>query len=155
MAILEINGQEYEAKGSFAFARKADDLLGTIAEKSKTGKQEGGLNNLLGELIDGAKDLDALMHFWQCALAHEKKIKLTDIESALEKRIEEEGTLELIKEAYAVIDESGFFKRAVEKFWSNVDIMSKIESDDEKENQQYQLAIEMMTKAKAELTSTK
>lgn len=154
MAILEIKGEQYEGKGSFAFARKADELLGTIPEKSKTGKKEGGLNNLLTELLDGSRDLEALVHFWECALAHDKKVKATDIEAALEQRIEDEGTFELIKEAYDVIDNSGFFKRAVEKFWSNVDLMSKIESDDPKEQQQHQLAIEMMTKAKAEITGS-
>lgn len=42
MAILEIKDQQFEAKGSFAFARKADELLGEILKNLKQAKKRAG-----------------------------------------------------------------------------------------------------------------
>lgn len=150
MAFLTIKGKEYEAKCNFLFERTANRLFGK--EDAKTGKKEGGFEEIYTGLIEESNE--AIVQFWECALAGERDKKLTKeaIEDAIMERIEEEGdTRPIIREILDTIDESGFFKRPVEKFWKNVDLMKEIGSKDEMEAKQLELAYKRLKEGYKEI----
>lgn len=126
-AFLTIKEQELEAKGTFAFARRAK-------QEYKTGDTDAFADIFMG-LIQN--DEEALVKFWDCGTAYipNRKFKREDIEAAIMKRIEEEGdTLNLFKEAMSVLDASAFFKRKAAKLKDGLTILnSKGTTKEEKE----------------------
>lgn len=150
MATLEINGTEQEAKFNFMFSKKAKEKY---AEADKDGNPGDGFHSVYMGLLEMKPE--SLVAFWDCALASLKgkdKPKVEDIEAAIEARIEEdEDTLDMFKEAYRAIDESGFFKQQSKKLWSNLAMLqNKGKTDEEKEENQemYQYMVksrEMLT----------
>lgn len=112
---LEIKGKDIEAKGSFAFSRKAKEFDGKDEEGNKT----EGLNKIYNGLLQ--RKTESIIDFWECAAAKDKSIKRQHIEDAIEAIIEEqEDTLPLLQGALDVLDNSGFFKQQIANFWLNV-----------------------------------
>ena len=150
MAQLLIGDLTHTAKFTFAFKNKADKEFN---ELDSHGNRPGGFNQIYQGLLQF--DLDALRAFWMCGLAHlAKQPSKSDIEAALEKRIEEDGDVEpLFQEAFREIDESGFFKKAAKSYWENLELFDKIASEEEKE--QATMGIEMMKSARNELLGSK
>ncbi|WGT40147.1 tail assembly chaperone [Lysinibacillus sp. 1 U-2021] len=147
MATLTIAGTQQEAKFGFAFKNLADK---NYNQKDDKGNEVGGFNGIYTGLLQ--YDIDALKAFWDCGLAHlKKRPSITDIEEALEARIEEDGdTDQLFKEAFREIDASGFFKKSVTTFWKNLELfkgMARTEAE-KKENAQ---GVQMLLDAKTEL----
>lgn len=121
MAFLTVKGIEREAKCNFKFDRTADEKYN---EQDKDGNKMGGFMSLYMNLLQF--DTKALSAFWHCALSHLGKDvpNQEDIEEALMARIEEEGDTEgMIKEAFEVIDNSGFFKKQAKNFWKDLELM--------------------------------
>lgn len=121
MAMLTIKGIDREAKCNFKFDRVAEEKYN---EKDKEGNSMGGFMSLYMNLLQF--DTKALSAFWHCALAHLGKDlpSQEDIEEAIMARIDEEGDTEgLIKEAFGVIDNSGFFKKQAKNFWKDLELM--------------------------------
>lgn len=121
MAFLEVKGTEYEAKCNFKFDRLADERY---SDKDKDGNKMGGFMTLYMNLLQN--DPKSLSAFWDCALAYLGKGKPNqeDIEDALMEKIDEEGDTEgLIKEAFEVIDNAGFFKKQAKNFWKDLEFM--------------------------------
>lgn len=150
MAILTINGKDYEAKCTFKFERLADEKYN---EKDKDGNSIGGFMNLYMNLLEYNNKY--LLAFWDCGLAHlgKDKPKLEDIEAAIEERIEQDGdTEQLFKEAFKAVDQSGFFKKQAKKFWKDFELMKDFGKDEE-EKKQSKMAYDKMVKAKKELLS--
>ncbi|MGE7922378.1 tail assembly chaperone [Viridibacillus arvi] len=151
MTTLTIKGQEYEGKCTFKFDRVSDEKYNSQDEK---GNDVGGFSTIYMGLLQ--YDIKALSQFWDCALSHlssKAKPSLTEIEGALEKRIEEdeEALEELFKEAFKAIDQSGFFKLTVKSFWKNLNMAEGMGKDDE-EKEQSKNFVEMMKEAREELT---
>ncbi len=118
MAFLTINGKELEAKCNFRFERLADKKY---SEQDKEGNDIGGFHALYSNLLQFSNK--HLLAFWDCALDYlvKDKPKTEEIEAAIESRIEEDGdTEQLFKEAFEVIDESGFFKKQARNYWKNI-----------------------------------
>ncbi|WP_397537875.1 tail assembly chaperone [Rummeliibacillus pycnus] len=149
MATLTISKKDYEAKPSFAFLKHADKQYGTFNEQ--TGKLENGLINILTGLVGG--DVTFLPAFWDSALAHLAKGKpsLSEIETALEERIDQdEDTEPLLKEAYKVIQSSGFFKKQVREYWEAFEQAKDFGKTDE-EKAENKMMYDRMMKSKAEI----
>lgn len=132
MAILEINGKEYEAKCNFRFDRYADKKYGELDEN---GKMQGGFQQIYMQLLQYSNA--HLVAFWDCALEYLGKSKpsTADIEEALMERFEADvDTLPAFKEAFEEVDQSAFFKRPAQSFWKNIDLMKITgKNDEEKE----------------------
>lgn len=147
MAVLSINNKQLDAKGSFAFDRLAEKKYNGADEK---GNKLGGFMNIYLGLI--AKDTQRLSAFWDCALEHHKENKpsVEDIEDALEKRMDSEGLEPLFKEAFAVIDEAGFYATKRNEFWNGLEKLKTAgkTADEKKTNLQM---YETMTEARAAL----
>ncbi|MCK1976074.1 tail assembly chaperone [Jeotgalicoccus huakuii] len=112
---LEIKGKDIEAKGNFAFARKAKEF----DDKDEDGNKREGLTKIYNGLL--SRKTDSIIDFWECAAAKDKSIKREHIENAVEAIIEEEeDTLPLLQGALDVLDNSGFFKQEIKNFWLNV-----------------------------------
>jgi hypothetical protein len=121
MAILTINGTDHEAKCNFKFDRLAEERYN---EADKDGNKMGGFMSIYMNLLQF--DPTALSAFWDCALSHLGKGKpgQEDIENALMEQIDKEGDTEgLIKEAFGVIDNSGFFKKQAKNFWKDLEML--------------------------------
>lgn len=112
---LEIKGKDVEAKGNFAFARKAKEFDGKDEEGNKT----EGLNKIYNGLLQ--RKTESIIDFWECASAKEKSIQRKHIEDAIEEIIErEDDTIGLLQGAIDTLDNSGFFKQEIANFWLNV-----------------------------------
>lgn len=121
MAILNIDGVDFEAKCNFKFDRLADERYN---EADKDGNKMGGFMSIYMNLLQF--DANSLSAFWDCALSHLGKGKPSQeqIEAVLMEKIDEEGDTEgLIKEAFGVIDNSGFFKKQAKNFWKDLEFM--------------------------------
>lgn len=148
--VLNVKGKEYEAKCNFLFERTADTKYGTL--NKQTNKKEGGFEAIYTGLIEESNE--AIVQFFDCALAsyRDKSLTIEAIEDAIIERIEEDGdTRPLIREILNAVDESGFFKRVVQKFWKNVELMKKIGSKDKEEKEQMELAYSRMKEMYQEL----
>ncbi|MFP7199680.1 tail assembly chaperone [Lysinibacillus halotolerans] len=148
MVTLMIGGKEYVGKCNFMFDRTADEKYGNVDETS--GKKVDGFSNIYTGLLN--LDPNALLKFWDCALAymHKEKPKLEDIEKALDERIEEdEDVLPAIQEAFNTIDESGFFKRQAKNFWKNIELMKEVGFKDKEEEKTFNASHRLMTEMKA------
>lgn len=151
MAILKIDGKEYEAKCNFAFDRYAEEKYN---EADAKGNKTGGFMNIYMNLLNYSNS--HLVAFWDCGFAHLKgkeKPSVESIESALEAHIEEEGDTEgLFKQAFQAIDESGFYKRQAKNFWKNVEQMKEMGDTPEKKAANVK-AYNQMVETKAHLSA--
>lgn len=147
MATLEINGKQHEAKCSFAFDRVAKDKYKSFDESGQ--EIEGFMSVFLGLL---SFDSQSLLSFWDCALAHEeKRPSISEIEKALDARIESIGeTDSLFKEAFKAVDDSGFYKKTVKKFWDGLESVKTAGGSKEEKAAKMQMYT-MLTESKAEL----
>jgi len=134
MAILKIKEKDFVAKCAFKFNKWADEKYN---DENKKGDKAGGFMNIYNNLLEF--ETNYLAAFWDCALAYlgKEKPSLSEIEDAIEARIEEDGDTEkLIKEAFNELTDSGFFKMKAKKYWKNLEILKitgKTE-DEKKEN---------------------
>lgn len=145
---LAVGKKEYTAKASFAFLKEVEKL-GTYSEK--TNKEEGGLETLLQGLVQN--EPTSLVDFWVAATAHNTKKEIpsrSEIESALEEHIEENGLDELFKSAYNFMRNSGFFAKKVKTFWEMFEMAETLGQTDE-EKEQNKSMVEYMMKLKAEI----
>ncbi|PUB12627.1 tail assembly chaperone [Paenisporosarcina sp. OV554] len=129
MAILNIKDTEHKAKCAFKFDKWADEKYN---DEDKKGNKAGGFMNIYNNLLEF--ETKYLVAFWDCALAYLGKGKpsLSEIEDAIEERIEEDGDTEkLIKEAFNELTDSGFFKMKAKKYWKNLEILKDTGKDDE------------------------
>lgn len=150
MAYLEIDGVQYEAKASFKFERKAN-------EKYNDPNQEySGLEKIYQDLM--SYKISSLLAFWDCATSHLKKNQpsVESIEDTLTSIIEkdEEALEQLFKDAFQVIDNSGFFKLQLKEFWKNIEMIDKLAKDDA-EKEQAELAKKMFTDKRKELNPSR
>ncbi|NRG43292.1 hypothetical protein HRF87_00770 [Bacillus sp. CRN 9] len=146
MAYLEINGVQYEAKASFKFERKANERY------VDPNQEYSGLEKIYQDLM--SYKISALLAFWDCATSHLKKEQpsVESIESTLTSIIEkdEEALEQLFKDAFQVIDNSGFFKLQLREFWKNIEMIDKL-AKDEAEKEQAELAKKMFTDKRKEM----
>ncbi|MEK4922026.1 tail assembly chaperone [Cytobacillus sp. FSL R5-0569] len=142
MAVLTIGEREYEARTDFKFEKVANEKYN---EEDSQGNKQGGLINIYSKLLEF--DILFLSAFWDCALSHLKSEKpsLESIENAILKHIEENGDADqLFKDAFRKLDNSGFFKQKVKKYWKNLNLMSDFgETENEKK-----AILEMIEEAK-------
>lgn len=150
MATLEINGTQHEAKCSFAFDRVAKQKYKNFDENGQ--EIEGFMSIFLGVL---SFDNQSLVSFWDCALAHEEnRPTVTDIENALEAIIDKTGETEpLFKEVFGAINESGFYKNPVKKFWDGLETVKTAKGTKEEKAAQMQM-YEVLTESRAVLTDS-
>ncbi|WP_226639327.1 tail assembly chaperone [Priestia flexa] len=146
MAMLTINGIQYEAKANFKFERLAD-------KKYKGEKEEvSALEKIYQDLM--SYKIGALIKFWDCATAQHGKNQpsVEQIEDALTQVIEndEDATEQLFKDAFQTMDKSGFFKLQLKEFWKNLDMIEKF-AEDEKEMKKGEAAKEMFLNRRKEL----
>ena len=142
VAFLTIKGNEYEAKGTFAFAKRAKQ------EYQNGNEQTDAFSDIFMGIIQN--DEEALVKFWDCGTAYipNRKFKREDIEQALQERIDEEGdTLQLFKEAMSVLDDSAFFRRKAAKLKDGLTILNtqgKTEAEKEDNKRAYQMIKESL-----------
>ncbi|PZX07898.1 tail assembly chaperone [Psychrobacillus insolitus] len=155
MPYLTIKEEELQGKVAFAFARKADELFGDVEEDDKgkvlnNGQKTGGLNAVYLGLLQF--EPTAIIQFWQCALAHQKKQpSAAIIEEAIELRAENgEDEEDLFKEAYQAIDTAGFFRKKLGMFWKGTEMMPETGKTDE-EKEQNKMAYDVIMEAKKAL----
>lgn len=147
-AFLTINGTEHEAKCTFRFSKLADKKY---SKKEKDTDPDNGFGSIFGGLVEF--DNNALVAFWDCALdyAPKDKPKLEEIEDALMARFEEDGDTEAaFKEAFKAVDESAFFKKQVQKYWKNVELMKDYGSNEE-EKEKHKKMYDHMLAARKEI----
>lgn len=140
ITVLEVNGISYQAKGSFMFETLANKKYSSTNRNNDKIK---GFNTIYQELLD--ESIEALVKFWDCAVAHLAQRPSYDaIVEALTKKVEEEGTtVNLLRGALEVLDESAFFKRNSQKFWNNGKLAVKL-SKTEEEKEEAEEANEML-----------
>ena len=117
MAFLEIKGKQYEAKATFKFERLAEKKY---SETGKDGNEVGGFMNVYMNLLEYSNKY--LLAFWDCGLDYlgSSKPKIEDIETAILERIEQDDDTEpVFKEAFKVVDQSGFFRKQAKNFWKD------------------------------------
>lgn len=134
---LTINGEEYEAKGSFLFDKTAKKFSDEQEDSKGNKVKTPGFNIIYNGILE--RDTDAIADFWECALAYKGKNapKREDIEQALLDVVDEKGdTLELLQGALDVMNNSGFFKQKSRLFWTQMNIAPTMAKEDEKESTQ-------------------
>lgn len=146
---LKINQTNYDAKASFAFLKVAESF-GNFDEK--VNKFVGGLENLVTSLV--TSEIESLVQFWTAATAHYgKKDKPSEeqIQTALEEQIEGGKDLDvLFKEAYNFMRNSGFFKKKIQNYWEQTEMMKDFgATEDEKKTNK--IAYEQLMKMKNEI----
>lgn len=149
MPTLTIGNKQYEARTDFKFERVANEKYN---EKDSEGNKQGGLINIYSNLLE--YDTLYLAAFWDCALAHLKSDKpsLEAIESAILTHIEEHGDADqLFKDAFQRLDNSGFFKKKVKKYWKNLNMMADF-VDDETQKKAVEEILEEAKNARIELS---
>lgn len=135
MAYLTIGGKQFEARTDFKFQSVADKKY---SEKDADGKKlQGGVETIYSNLLE--EDNLYLAYFWDCALSHYKdKPSVQEIENALMDAAGSECDFEpLFQDAFAQLDNSGFFRKKVKKFWKNLGMMEKM-LNDESEKELYE-----------------
>lgn len=148
MAYLEINGKDYEGQVKFKFCFVADEKH---TQKNKDGiETQSGVQYLYSKVL--GEDPMYLAYFWECALAHHKqKPTLNDIQEALDAKAgEEEDYDALFQEAFQMMDNSGFLKGQIRKYWKeqrmNVNFAEK-----EEEKKAYKEYLKDMEETRKEL----
>lgn len=150
MAFININGNEYEAKTNFKFENRANAKYGS--------DEMDGFTVIYTNMLQSKPS--AVLQFWDCALAHlkDKKPTTDQIEEALEKRIEEDGTTKkVLNEAFKRLDDAAFFKEQakfiVEQF-TKAPKKQKNETDEQKkEREDREQAAKLMQERYNELTA--
>jgi len=131
MATLTIGNKQYEARTDFKFERVANERYD---QADPEGNKQGGLITIYSNLLE--YDTLYLAAFWDCALSHLKgdKPSLDSIETAILNHIEEHGDADqLFKDAFQRLDNSGFFRKKVKKYWKNLNMMLDfVETEQEK-----------------------
>lgn len=146
---LTINNKTFTTKPSFAMVKHANETYGTYIEK--TGKYAQGVETILSGVLE--ESAESIVHYYDAALAHYGKERptITEIEDALEVRIDEIGdTTPLLKEIYKELSTSGFFKNLTKKFWKNIELMKDF-GETEEEKAKNKQAYEYMIERKAEI----
>lgn len=143
---MNIGKQQFEPKANFKFSRVAD-------KKYKTDENLSGVEQIYQDLMSYKSN--ALVAFWDCATAHYGKSQpsVNDIEETLEEIIEngsEQDIEGLFKEAFKVIDESGFFRLQLKEFWNQLELIDQMEKDEEKK-EQMKLGKDMYKKKRKDL----
>lgn len=154
MAYLTIDGEDYFAKTNFKFERIANEKYNT----KQDGQEIGGFLNIYLNLLQFNNE--AILQFWDCALAHYKKEKptLDDIEAALEARIEADGdTEQLLKEAFQTLDQSGFFRKQAKSTWRELTAVPKAKKsetpEETKKRKEHEEAAKLMQQRYDDLAS--
>lgn len=148
MAILVVEGNEFEGKCTYRFSKLADKKY---SKKKGESDPDNGFNTIFNGLIQF--DNSALVAFWDCALdyAPKDKPKIEEIEAALEARFEEDGSTEdAFKEAFKAVDESAFFGKQVQKYWKDIELMKDFGKNDEEKAQNKKM-YEHLVAAKTEI----
>lgn len=147
MAVLTINGKEYEGKCDFKFNRVAKEKYN---EADESGNKTGAFLSIYMGLM--SKDNDKLLAFWDSALSHYKKDKpsVDDIEEALFERIEEEGAEVLFKEPFGMLEESGFYAPQRKEFWNGLEKLKESGKTAEEKKNNAQM-FEVMSEARQSL----
>lgn len=148
MAFLTVDGKDFEGKCNFRFSKLADKKY---SKKKDDADPDNGFDTVFNGLMQF--DNDALVAFWDCALDYDpkNKPKVAEIEVALEQRFEEDGDTEAaFKEAYEAIDESAFFKKKVQKYWKNIELMKDFGKNEE-EREMNKKSYLFMQEAKKEI----
>jgi hypothetical protein len=147
MAFITIKGKEYEAKVNFKFRSTADKKY---TKETKDGEVDG-FTNLYSNLLE--ENVGYLAAFWDCALSHLKeRPSIEQIENALVEAAGDEQDYEpLIKEAFEALDDAGFFRGQVKKFWKNTEIMKDFAEND-KEKKVIETEIKTMKENRKKLT---
>jgi len=136
MAYIEIDGKQYEGKAGFKFERKANERY------KDQNKEYSGLEKIYSDLMSYKSS--ALLAFWDCATAHYGKdqpslAKIEDVLSDIFENGTDEEIQKLFKEAFQVIDNSGFFRLQLKEFWKDLDLIDKLAKTEE-EKEQAQIA---------------
>lgn len=134
---LNVGETEWEGKPSYQFIFHAKDKY---SQKDEKGNETPGVLYLYGQLLE--RDAESLIYFWDCMFSHHKKRPaISEIQEALAEASDDGENFEpLFKEAFQVMDESGFFEGDVKKFWKQMDIMDGYgETDIEKKMFEQQL----------------
>lgn len=149
MARLTIKDKEYEGKCSFKFDRLADSKYNS---EDSNGNETGGFMSIYTALLQ--YDNKQLLAFWDCALDYlgKEKPSLSDIETAIEARIEDDGDTEvLFKEAFHAVDESGFYRKQAKNFWKNLQMLKETGKTEEEKAENLKM-FNMMDESRKELT---
>lgn len=155
MAYLTINGTDYEPKTNFKFEKLANEKY----NEESGGEKIGGFMSIYFKLLQ--YDNDGLLAFWDCGLHHyakgNNKPSTEAIEEALEEIIEADPD-QAFKDAFTVLDQSGFFKKKVKTIWSEFTKAQKPKKNEtEKQKEEREKQEEMaktMVERRKELTST-
>lgn len=151
MALLQIDGKDYEAQTTFKFERLANEKYSEVG-----GQNVGGFMSIYLGLLE--YDPLSLFAFWDCALHHYKKDKPTheQIEDALEELIDADEEAPF-KTAFKVLDEAGFFRKRVKDIWKELgkEVKEKENetAEEKKEREKQEEATKMMLQRRKELTA--
>ncbi|KAA0956629.1 hypothetical protein FQ085_11590 [Planococcus sp. ANT_H30] len=147
MTILNVNGKGFKGKGSFAFDRLANKKYDEV---NANGQKLGGFMNIYMGLL--GKSTQSLSMFWDCAVEHHEKDRpsLAAIENALEERIDNGETEQLFKDAFHILDESGFYAQPRRDLWKGLETM-KAHGKTAEEKKGNKEMFELLTKNREEL----
>lgn len=137
MALLSINGTEYQGKCNFAFDQVADEKYN---DEDGKGNKMGGFMNIYMKLM--ADDLKGLLAFWDCAVSEhgKKRPSVKEIEAELMQIIDDEENGEaavdqLFKDAFKAVHNSGFYRKQTKRVWKNfAELETKGETKEKQES---------------------
>lgn len=146
MTTLTIKDTNITAKGSFFFAKRADERYKSVDEVDGKKLETAGIESIYLGLLQ--RETYALVKFWDCACANYPQVNISveDVEQALSEIIEQENdTIFLLKEALQVLEDSGFFKQQIKTFWNNFFMMTTRGTEEEKAERldKYNMMLEM------------
>lgn len=137
MAILNVNGIEYQGKCNFAFDQVADEKYNEVDKK---GNAIGGFMSIYMKLL--GDDLKGLLAFWDSACSEygKKSPSRKDIEQTLMAFIDDEENGEeeverLFKDAFKAIHNSGFYRKQKNKIWKQFEKMKEAGETEEEQEQ--------------------
>lgn len=147
MAILNVKGKDYTANLTFKFREMAEKKY---SKKTKDNEIDG-FTNIYSNLLD--KDVSYLSAFWDCALSQYKdRPSKEEIEEALiETAGEEQDYEKLLQDAFTALDNSGFFRERVKKFWKQTEIAKNF-LDEEREQKAFEMELKTMLENREQLT---
>ena len=137
MAILNVNGIDYQGKCNFAFDQAADEKYNEVDKK---GNAMGGFMSIYMKLL--GDDLKGLLAFWDSACSEygKKAPSRKDIEQTLMAFIDDEENGEeeverLFKDAFKAIHNSGFYRKQKNKIWKQFEKMKESGETEEEQEQ--------------------
>lgn len=133
---LEFKDAKLKAKATFMFDMHAEKY----AKEDKKGNVTSGYHEILQGILD--RKTIAIVHFWDCALAHVKnRPSIKEIQEVIQDVIEKESTtLGLLQGAVQILGESGFFKEQFKMFWYQMSEGPKLAKAEEKEEMENAVA---------------